>query len=92
MLRQYWLISKYRNGIHTSGLSRGSPATARTRRRWSPEEKKAVTKEVQEDGSVAEMCRKYSIDTAMYYRWKESYDSFGWDGLNAYATGGWGHA
>ena len=59
--------------------------TARTRRRWLPEEKMAVIKEVQEKGSVAETCRKYSIDPAMYYRWKKSYDSFGIDGLKAYA-------
>jgi transposase-like protein len=59
--------------------------TARTRRRWLPEEKMAVIKEVQEKESVAETCSKYSIDPAMNYRWKESYDSFGIDGLKAYA-------
>jgi hypothetical protein len=37
----------------------------------------AVVKEVQEKESVAETCRKYSIDPVMYLRWKESYDSFG---------------
>ncbi|MBX8632638.1 MAG: transposase [Thermoplasmata archaeon YP2-bin.285] len=58
--------------------------TAGTRRRWLPEEKMAVIKEVQEKESVAETCSKYSIDPAMNYRWKESYDSFGIDGLKAY--------
>ena len=45
----------------------------------------AVIKEVLEKGSVAEKCRKHSIDPAMYYRWRESYDSFEIDGLKAYA-------
>lgn len=58
--------------------------TARTRRRWQPEEKLAVIKEVQEKGSVVETCRKYSIDPAMYYRWKASYDTFGVDGLKSH--------
>ena len=58
--------------------------TARTRRRWQPEEKLAVIKEVQEKGTVVETCRKYSIDPAMYYRWKASYDTFGVDGLKSH--------
>jgi transposase-like protein len=53
--------------------------------RWLPEEKMALIREVQEKGSVAGTCRKYSVDPAMYYRWEESYDSFGIDGLKAYA-------
>jgi formate dehydrogenase maturation protein FdhE len=48
------------------------------------QKKMAAIKEVQEKGSVAGTCRKYSIP-GMYYRWKESYDSFGIDGLKAYA-------
>lgn len=32
---------------------------ARTRRGWPPEEKMAVIEEVQENGSVAETCRKF---------------------------------
>ncbi len=32
------------------------------------EEKMAAIREVQEKGSVAETCRKYSIDPATYYR------------------------
>ena len=58
--------------------------TARTRRRWQPEERLAVIKEVQEKGSVVQTCRKYSIDPAMYYRWKASYDTFGVDGLKSH--------
>ena len=45
------------NSIHI-GWSGGSTVTARTRRRWLPEEKMAVIKEVLEKGSVAETCRK----------------------------------
>lgn len=59
--------------------------TARTRRRWQPEEKLAVIKEIQEKGSVVETCRRYSVDPTMYYKWKESYDTFGIDGLRSYA-------
>ena len=59
--------------------------TVRTRRRWQPEEKLAVIKEIQEKGSVVETYRKYSVDPTMYYKWKESYDAFGIDGLRSYA-------
>jgi transposase-like protein len=62
-----------------------STVTAITIRRWLPGEKMAVIREVQEKGSVAGTCRKYSIYTVMYYRWKESYDSYGIDGPKAYA-------
>ena len=51
------------------------------RRKWKAEEKLAIIKEVKENGRIVETCRKYSIDPGMYYRWKESYDSFGLDGL-----------
>ncbi|MEM0135566.1 MAG: transposase [Thermoplasmatales archaeon] len=51
------------------------------RRRWKAEEKLAIIKEVKENGKVVETCRKYSIDPGMYYKWKESYDTFGLDGL-----------
>ena len=51
------------------------------RRRWRGEEKLAIIKEVRENGKVVETCRKYSIDPSMYYKWKESYDTFGLDGL-----------
>ena len=51
------------------------------RRRWKAEEKLAIIKEVKENGKVVETCRKYSLDPGMYYKWKESYDTFGLDGL-----------
>ena len=51
------------------------------RRRWKAEEKLAIIKEVKEKGKVVETCRKYSIDPGMYSKWKESYDTFGLDGL-----------
>ena len=55
------------------------------RRRWKSEEKLAIIKEVKEKGTVVETCRKYSIDSSMYYKWKESYDTFGWDGLKSHS-------
>ena len=58
--------------------------TVKTRRRWQPEEKLAVIKEIQEKGSVVETCRKYSVDPTMYYRWMESYGTFGIDGLKSH--------
>lgn len=51
------------------------------RRRWKAEEKLAIIKEVKENNRVVETCRKYSVDPGMYYKWKESYDTFGLDGL-----------
>lgn len=51
------------------------------RRRWKGEEKLAIIKEVKEIGKVVETFRKYSVDPSMYYKWKESYEKFGLDGL-----------
>ncbi|MBX8636612.1 MAG: transposase [Thermoplasmata archaeon] len=59
--------------------------TATSRRRWQPEEKLAIIKEIQEKGAVVETCRKYTVDPTMYYKWKENYDTFGIDGLRSYA-------
>ena len=59
----------------------GAEGTMTERRRWKAEEKLAIIKEVKENGRIVETRRKYSIDPGMYYRWKESYDSFGIDGL-----------
>ncbi len=50
-------------------------------RRWKAEEKIVIIKEAKENGRIVETCRKHSIDLGMYYRWKESYDSFGQNGL-----------
>ncbi len=52
-------------------------------RRWKAEEKIVIIKEAKENGRIVETCRKYFIDPGMYYRWKESYDSFGLDGLKS---------
>ena len=51
------------------------------RRKWKTEEKLAIIKEVRENNKVVETCRKYSVGPEMYYKWKESYDTFGLDGL-----------
>ena len=51
------------------------------RRRWKAEEKLAIIKKIKENNKVVETCRKYSIDPGMYYKGKESYDTFGLDGL-----------
>ncbi len=57
--------------------------TVRTKRRWQPEEKPAVIKEIQEKSPVVETCTKYSVDPTMYYKRKESYDTFGIRGLRS---------
>jgi len=49
------------------------------RRKWKAEEKLAIIKDVKENGKVVETCRKYSIDPGMYYKCKESYNTFGLD-------------
>ena len=51
------------------------------RRRWKVEEKLAIIKEIMENNKVVGTCRKYSVDPGMYYKWKESYNTFGLDGL-----------
>ncbi len=53
------------------------------RRKWKSEEKLAIIKEIMEKGAVVETCRKYSVDPSMYYKWKESYDAFGLEGLES---------
>ncbi len=67
------------------GWSGGRAMTAASRRRWRPEEKLAIIKEVQEKGAVVETCRKYAVDPTMYYKWMENYDTFGIEGLRSYA-------
>ncbi len=56
-----------------------------SRRRWKVEEKLAIIKEIMEKGAVVETCRKHSVDPSMYYKWKESYDTFGLDGLKPHS-------
>jgi transposase-like protein len=58
------------------------------RRRWKAEEKLAIIKEAKENGKVVEICRKYSIDPGMYYKWKEFYDTSDWMASNR-ITGKW---
>ena len=41
---------------------RSGGETVRTRRRWRAEEKLAIIKEAKESSSVAEVCRKNSIE------------------------------
>jgi putative transposase len=47
------------------------------------EEKLAIIKEIKEKGAVVETCRKYSVDPSVYYKWKESYETFGLEGLKS---------
>ncbi len=60
--------------------------TVKTRRRWKAEEKLAILKEVKEGNSLAEISRKYSIDPSMLTRWRESYETFGLEGLKSHST------
>ncbi len=59
----------------------GAEGTMTERRRWKAEGKLAILKEVKENCLSDETCWKYCIDPRTYYKWKESYDSFGLDGL-----------
>ncbi|WP_393971955.1 hypothetical protein OXIME_000548 [Oxyplasma meridianum] len=45
------------------------------------DEKVALIDEIRQIGYVLETCRKYSIDPSMLYRWKESFDDLGIEGL-----------
>ena len=56
------------------------------RRKWKADEKLAIIKEIEETGKVIETCGKYSISTEMYYKWKESYNTFGLDGIKSHAV------
>jgi transposase-like protein len=66
------------------GMSGGE--TVKTRRRWRAEEKLSIIKEAKEGSSVAEVCRKHSIDPSMLARWRESYEIFGLEGLKTNST------
>ena len=65
---------------------RSGGETVRTRRRWKAEEKLAIIKEAKENSSIAEVCRKHSIDPSMLTRWRESYETFGLEGLRTHST------
>ncbi|MCL5677784.1 MAG: transposase [Candidatus Thermoplasmatota archaeon] len=66
------------------GRSEGE--TVRIVRRWRAEEKLAIIKEVKENSSDAEVCRKHSIDPSIPARWMESYEPFGLEGLKTHST------
>ena len=53
------------------------------RRHWKAEEKLALISEIRDKGHVVEACRKYGADPTMFYRWKESYETFGMEGLRS---------
>ena len=65
---------------------RSGGETVRTRRRWKAEEKLAIIKEAKESSSVAEVCRKHSIDPSMLTGWRESYETFGLECLRTHST------
>ena len=53
------------------------------RKHWKAEEKLALISEIREHEHVVETCRKYAADPAMFYRWKDSYETFGMEGLRS---------
>ena len=53
------------------------------RKHWKAEEKLAPINEIRENGHVVETCRKYGSDSTMFYRWKESYETFGMESLRS---------
>ena len=57
------------------------------RMKWKAEEKLAVIEETKEKSKVVETCRKYSADPGVYYKWKESYDTFGLEDLKPHYRG-----
>ena len=52
------------------------------RRHWKAEEKLALINEIRNKGHVVETW-KYGADPTMFYRWKESYEAFGMEGLRS---------
>lgn len=51
------------------------------RRKWTPEEKLRILREIENSGAVVKICRKWSIDPSMYYKWKAKYEAEGINGL-----------
>ncbi|MHB1812916.1 MAG: helix-turn-helix domain-containing protein [Thermoplasmataceae archaeon] len=62
----------------------GPVGTMTERRRWKAEEKLTIIKESKGNDRVVETCRKYSLGPDMCYKWKESYETFGLDGLESH--------
>ena len=56
------------------------------RKHWKAEAKLALINEIKQNGHVVETCRKHGVDPSdptMFYRWKESYETFGMEGLRS---------
>lgn len=53
----------------------GIGETMTERGKWKAEEKLVILKEIKQKGKVLEICRKYSVDPGLCYKWKESYDT-----------------
>ncbi len=53
------------------------------RKHRKAEEKIALINEIRDKGNVVETCRKYGVDPTMFYRWKESYETFGMERLRS---------
>jgi transposase-like protein len=53
---------------------------AKTRRKFSPEERLSILQEGQREGQVA-TCRKYNLSPSLYLRWKRKYQEHGMEGL-----------
>lgn len=50
------------------------------KRVWKPEDKLKILQEVEGGAKIVEVCRKYQINSRMYYTWKERYQE-GIEGL-----------
>ena len=57
--------------------------TMSERKHWKAEEKLALINKIKDKSHVVETCRKYGADPTMFYRWKESYETFGMEGLRS---------
>ena len=56
---------------------------AKSKRRWSGEDKLKILKEGQTSGaSVAEVCRRHGIDPAQYYQWLKASEEGAKQALN----------
>lgn len=50
------------------------------RLRWKVEEKLTIIMAIKKNNKVVETCRKYSLDPGMFYKRKESYNTFELEG------------
>ncbi len=80
----HWTIFSYVSINILEPLWKGGQGeTMSERRHWKAEEKLALINEIRNKGHVVETCRKYRADPTMFYRWKESYETFGMEGLRS---------